>query len=129
MGTLFDKRLTKLSKNETVNKAGGSMGSYLTKKEYEKLTEDIRLLVEKKKEPTSSSDYAFTSAYNGQMQNFRFLTVYTEFLMHFPKCTVTDLHALCLGYGTAGSVLDAIAQSQEDSSDFTTKLDKKKKFH
>jgi hypothetical protein len=129
MATLFNKRLTTLSQYEIVNKAGGAMRDYLTKKEYEKLAEDLKLLVEKKKEPTSSSDYAFSSAYNGQMQNLPFLTVYTEYLMRFPKCTLTDLHALCLGYGTAGSVLDAIVESEENTNDFTINLDKKKKFH
>jgi hypothetical protein len=128
MATLFNKLLTGKSKNETVVKAGGRMRDYLSKKEYEELTENLKLLVEKKREPTTAYDYAFSMAYNAHMEARPFLKTYTDFLMKYPKCSVADLHALCLGYGTAGSVLDSIAD--EDTEDIVIKNDNnKKKFH
>jgi hypothetical protein len=46
--------------------------------------------------------------------------------MKYPKANVKDLHALCLGYGTAGSVIDEL-EKQDD--DLELKKDDKKTYH
>lgn len=102
------------------------MRDYLNGEEYKALTDELKLLVERKREPVSTYDYAFGYAYDGHMSGDPFLRIYTEYLIRFPKANVKDLHALCLGYGTAGSVIDHLSNEDTDEE---IKKDDKKTFH
>lgn len=102
------------------------MKDYLDNNEYLKLTQELKELVEKKIEPTTSYHYAFSYAYNGNMKGEPMLRLYSNYLMRFPKCSVKDLHAFCLGYGTSSSVIDAIA---DEDTNIETNKDSKKTYH
>jgi hypothetical protein len=99
---------------------------YLTSEEYLALTNELKELVERKREPVTTRDFAFGYAYDGHMSGEPFLRIYAEYLMKYPKANVKDLHALCLGYGTAGSVIDEL-EKQDD--DLELKKDDKKTYH
>lgn len=103
------------------------MKAYLDNTEYLQLTEELKSLVEKKIEPTTSYHYAFSYAYDGNIKGEPMLRLYSNYLMRFPKCTVKDLHAFCLGFGTSTSVLDALAD--EDTDIETNVKVEKKTFH
>lgn len=107
------------------------MHGYLSKEQYQDLTDKLKALVEKKREPTTSFDYAFSLAYNGHINSKPFLRIYSDYLMKYPECNVVDLHALCLGYGTAGSVLDTMLCEDDDlePQELELKSDNKKKYH
>lgn len=109
--------LTKKDIPSNINKDGGDMRKYLSTEEYLELTNELRELIESKRDPVSPSDFAFSIGYEGHVSGVAFLKVYTEFLTSYPKATVVELHALCLGYGTAGSVLDHYADEDLDGND------------
>lgn len=90
------------------------MKQYLTAEEYLNLTNELKELVEKKREPNTAKDIAFALGYDGHVNGIPFLKIYAELLTNYPQSTVYELHALCLGYGTAGSVLDEI--NNEDAN-------------
>lgn len=130
MGILFNKLLTIRSRNDTVSDVGGKMHGYLSKEQYEDLTNKLRELVEKKREPTTTYDYAFNIAYSGHLNSKPFLKIYSDYLMRYPKCSVVDLHAMCLGYGTAGSVIDEMVDQDDEELDVSiNKVIDKKKYH
>lgn len=120
----LSKVLTFLTPSASINNKGYEMKDYLTIEEYDKLTAELKELVEKKRLPTSSSDYAFSYGYDGHMNNQPFLRLYANYINRFPKCTVKDLHALCLGYGTAGHVIDSVSEDDDDGSGNNNSNDK-----
>jgi len=103
------------------------MKNYLDNADYLKLTEELKALVEKRIEPTTSYHYAFSYAYDGNIKGEPMLRLYSNYLMRFPQCTVKDLHAFCLGFGTSTSVLETLT---EDDIDIETNIkNDKKTFH
>lgn len=89
--------------------------AHLNAEDYLELTNRIREIVDRTREPSTQYDEAFISGYDGHMMNTPFLKIYTQYLTQNSKPTVKDLHALCLGYGTAGSVIDALAEEENNN--------------
>lgn len=96
------------------------MRHYLTPEEYLLLTNDLRDMVDNKTPPLKTYELAFATAYDGHIQGKPFLRIYSDYLMLNPQADLKDIHSLCLGYGRAGSVLDALVNENEDN---------KKTFH
>jgi hypothetical protein len=90
------------------------MRQFLTPEEYLKLTNDLKDMVDQKTAPVTTYQYAFATAYDGHIQGKPLLRIYSEFLMLYPQADIKDLHSFCLGYGTAGSVLDALVNEEEN---------------
>lgn len=89
------------------------MRQYLTPEEYLMLTNALKDMVDNKAAPIRTFELAFASAYDGHIQGKSLLRLYSDYLMLNPQADLKDLHAFCLGYGTAGSVLDALVNENE----------------
>jgi len=94
------------------------MRNYLTPDEYLILTNDLKEMVDNKSMPLKTFELAFALAYDNHIKGVPFLKIYTEFMTLNPQADLKDLHAICLGYGTAGSVLDSLIDSKDDNKTY-----------
>lgn len=106
------------------------MRKYLSEREYVQLTEELKELVDRKRKPETSYDYAFGYGYDGCLESTPYLTIYTSYLGEYPHADVKDLHALCLGYGIAYSVKVEV-QKDEENDDYkeVSEAKPKKTYH
>jgi hypothetical protein len=94
------------------------MRQFLTPAQYLELTNKLRKMVDEKTVPISTFELAFATAYDGHIQSKPFLRIYSDYLMLNPQADLSDIHSLCLGYGTAGSVLDALVNKEDDDKQY-----------
>lgn len=94
------------------------MRNYLTPAQYLELTNKLREMVDNKTTPVTTFELAFASGYDGHIQGKPFLRIYSDYLMLNPHADIKDLHSICLGYGTAGSVLDALVDNNKDDKQY-----------